>query len=53
MSILLDTDICSAHIKQRGGLTHRFVQYSGRLQVSVIAVGAKVRLTFISDPTTR
>ena len=27
MSFLLDTDICSAHIKQRGGLTHRFVQY--------------------------
>lgn len=39
MSFLLDTDICSAHIKQRGGLTHRFVQYSGRLHVSVITVG--------------
>ncbi|MFO0818415.1 MAG: hypothetical protein U1A77_10770 [Pirellulales bacterium] len=39
MSFLLDTDICSAHIKQRGGLTHRLVQYAGRLHVSVIAVG--------------
>jgi tRNA(fMet)-specific endonuclease VapC len=39
MSFLLDTDICSAHIKQRGGLTHRFIQHGGQLNVSVITAG--------------
>ena len=31
MSYLLDTNICSAHIRRPAGLAHRFVQYSGRL----------------------
>lgn len=39
MSFLLDTDICSAHLKQKGNLTHKFLQYMGRLHVSVITVG--------------
>ena len=39
MSFLLDTDTCSAHLKQKGNLTHRFLQYMGRLHVSVITVG--------------
>lgn len=33
MSFLLDINICSAHLKQPSGLTHRFVQHSGRLYV--------------------
>ena len=39
MSFLLDTDICSAHIKRPAGLMHRFVQHSGRLFLSTIALG--------------
>ena len=39
MSYLLDTDICSAHLKRPAGLTSRFVQHSGRLAVSVLTVG--------------
>jgi tRNA(fMet)-specific endonuclease VapC len=35
---LLDTNICSAHLKRPGGLAHRFLQHSGRLYVSVIVV---------------
>jgi tRNA(fMet)-specific endonuclease VapC len=39
LSYLLDTDTCSAQLKQRGNLTHKLVQYNGRLHVSVITVG--------------
>lgn len=39
MSFLLDTNICSAHLKSRGGLTHRLLQYSGRLYLPTVVVG--------------
>src|SRR5713226_9708119 len=39
MSFLLDTDVCSAHLKRPAGLMHRFVQYSGRLHIPTIALG--------------
>jgi tRNA(fMet)-specific endonuclease VapC len=39
MSFLLDTNICSAHFRQKAGLTHRFLQYSGRLFIPSIALG--------------
>jgi predicted nucleic acid-binding protein len=39
MSFLLDTDICSAHLKRKGNLAHRLVQHMGRIHVSVITVG--------------
>jgi len=39
MSFLLDTDICSAHLKRPAGLTHRFVQHSGLLYISSIVLG--------------
>lgn len=38
MSLLLDTNICSAHLKRPAGLMHRFVQYSGRLYISTVAL---------------
>lgn len=38
MSYLLDTNIVSAHRRQPRGLMHRFVQYSGRLYVSSVAL---------------
>ena len=39
MSFLLDTNICSAHLKRPGGLTHRLIQYSGRLYLPTVIVG--------------
>jgi tRNA(fMet)-specific endonuclease VapC len=39
MSFLLDTDICSAHLKQRPALTHRILQHTGRLYISTVTLG--------------
>jgi tRNA(fMet)-specific endonuclease VapC len=36
---LLDTDICSAHVKRPGGLAHRFVQYGGGLAMASVTLG--------------
>jgi predicted nucleic acid-binding protein len=38
VSFLLDTDICSAHLKQKGPVSNRFLQYTGGLHVSAITV---------------
>ena len=39
MSFLLDTDICSAHLKYGGKISSRFLQYAGSLHISTIALG--------------
>ena len=39
MSFLLDTNICSFHLRNRDSLTTRFIQYSGRIAVPAIVVG--------------
>jgi len=39
MSYLLDTNICSAHLKRPSGLIHRFIQHSGRLYLPTIVLG--------------
>ncbi len=39
MSFLIDSDICSAHLKLRGPVTSRFLQYTGRLYISAVTVG--------------
>jgi predicted nucleic acid-binding protein len=39
MSFLLDTDTCSAYMKGDGNVINRFIQYGGRLSVSVVTVG--------------
>jgi tRNA(fMet)-specific endonuclease VapC len=39
MSFLLDTNICSAHLKRPSGLMHRFVQHSGGLFIPSIVLG--------------
>lgn len=39
MSYLLDTNICSAHLKRPAGLMHRFVQHSSRLFIPSIVLG--------------
>jgi tRNA(fMet)-specific endonuclease VapC len=38
MSFLLDTDICSYHLKTPSGLIHRFMQHSGGLCLPTIAL---------------
>jgi tRNA(fMet)-specific endonuclease VapC len=38
MSYLLDTNVCSAHIRRPGGLAHRFIQHSGRLWMPTIVL---------------
>jgi tRNA(fMet)-specific endonuclease VapC len=39
VSFLLDTDICSFHLRGRPSLISRFIQYSGRLSTSTISLG--------------
>jgi tRNA(fMet)-specific endonuclease VapC len=38
VSFLLDTNIVSFHLRRPRGLMHRFVQYSGRLYISSVAL---------------
>jgi tRNA(fMet)-specific endonuclease VapC len=39
MTHLLDTNICSAYLRGRSGLSHRFIQYGGGLAISAISLG--------------
>jgi tRNA(fMet)-specific endonuclease VapC len=52
MSFLLDTNICSAHLKRPAGLMHRFIQHSGRLHIPTIVLGELYAWAFHrKDPT--
>ena len=39
MNFLLDTNICSAHMRRPGGLAHRFMQHVGQLAIPTIVLG--------------
>ena len=39
MSFLLDSDICSAHLKQSGSLGSKLLQCTGRLYLSTVNLG--------------
>jgi tRNA(fMet)-specific endonuclease VapC len=39
MSLLVDTDTCSAYLKGNGVVFDRFLQYAGQLHVTVITMG--------------
>jgi tRNA(fMet)-specific endonuclease VapC len=39
VSFLVDTDVCSAHLREHGGVSGKFRQHSGSIYVSVITVG--------------
>jgi len=39
MTHLLDTDICSAHMKRPAGFAHRFIQYGGGLAMASVTLG--------------
>lgn len=53
MSFLIDTDICSAHLKGVGAVTGRFLQYTGRLHVSVVTAGELYTWAFRSAAAAR
>ena len=38
MIFLLDTNVCSAHMRRAGGMTHRFMQHMGRLAVPTVVL---------------
>ena len=38
MTHLLDTNICSAHMRRPGGLAHRFFQHAGGLAISTVVL---------------
>ena len=38
MTHLLDTNICSAHMRQPAGLAHRFFQYAGGVSISTVVL---------------
>jgi tRNA(fMet)-specific endonuclease VapC len=38
MTFLLDTNICSAQMRQEGGLAHRFFQHIGGLAISTVVL---------------
>jgi predicted nucleic acid-binding protein len=38
MTHLLDTDICSAHMRRPAGLAHRFFQYAGGIAISSVCL---------------
>jgi tRNA(fMet)-specific endonuclease VapC len=53
MSFLIDTDICSAHLKGAGAVTGRLLQYTGRLHVSVVTVGELYTWAFRAGAASR
>jgi tRNA(fMet)-specific endonuclease VapC len=38
MIFLIDTDICSAHMRRPAKLAHRFVQYTGQIAISTVTL---------------
>jgi tRNA(fMet)-specific endonuclease VapC len=53
MSFLLDTNICSAHLRKNTLFTHKFIQYSGRLFVPCIVLGELYAWAYSRDDTNR
>ena len=52
VSYLVDTDIISAHLRGSGAVTNRFLQYSGRLHVSVVTL-AELKVWVLSTRHSR
>jgi tRNA(fMet)-specific endonuclease VapC len=38
MNFLLDTDICSAHMRRPAKLAHRLIQYTGQIAISAVSL---------------
>ena len=52
MTHLLDTDICSAHMRRPGGLAHRFIQ-CGRIAISSVSLAELYAGAYKRSPATR
>ena len=52
MSFLLDTDICSAYLRNVSSVANRFLQYSGRLYLSVVTL-AELEVWILQKRTPR
>jgi len=39
VKFLIDTDICSAHMRRPASLAHRFIQYTGAIAISAVSLG--------------
>ena len=48
MAFILDTNICSAHLRGRPDLFSRLIQYGGRLYVTTINVGELMAWGYVS-----
>jgi tRNA(fMet)-specific endonuclease VapC len=53
LSYLLDTDICSFHLRKKADLFHRLIQHSGRLFISTISLGELYTWAFRQNTDTR
>ncbi len=53
MSFLLDTDICSAFMKGNSQVHTRFIQYGGRLHISVATLGELYTWTLRANASPR
>jgi tRNA(fMet)-specific endonuclease VapC len=53
MSFLLDTNICSSHIRRPAGLAHRFMQHSGRLWMSSLVLAELYAGAYMLDQPDR
>ena len=38
MKFLIDTDICSAHMRRPSSLAHRFIQHTGQIAISSVTL---------------
>lgn len=38
MKFLLDTDVCSAHMRRPASLAHRFIQFAGQMAVPTVVL---------------
>jgi tRNA(fMet)-specific endonuclease VapC len=48
MSFVLDTDICSAHLRNVVRVSTKFLQYTGRLNISAVTLGELLSWTLRS-----
>lgn len=53
MSFLLDTNICSAHMKRPAGLAHRFMQHQGRLHIAAVALAELYAGAYLAPHTAK
>jgi tRNA(fMet)-specific endonuclease VapC len=53
VSYLLDTNICSSHIRRPAGLAHRFMQHSGRLWMSSLVLAELYAGAYMLDQPDR